>query len=78
MKHIKDNTPIKYLLMVGDLQEILQSYDVLQASYNVSLDVLRSAKVACARSLALSWPDASHCACILAAFRAAAPGKLAR
>ena len=78
MKHIKDNTPIKYLLMVGDLQEILQSYDVLQASYNVSLGVLRSVKVACARSLALSWPDASHCACIRAAFRAAAPGKLAR
>ena len=78
MKHIKDNTPIKYLLMVGDLQEILQSYDVLQASYDVSLGVLQSIKVACARSLALSWPDASHCACTRAAFRAAAPGKLAR
>ena len=78
MKHIKDNTPIKYLLMVGDLQEILQSYDVLQASYNVSLGVLRSVKVACARSLALSWPNANHCACTHAAFRAVAPGKLAR
>ena len=60
MKHIKDNTPIKYLLMGGDLQEIMQSYDVLQASYNVSLGVLRSVKVACARSLVLSWADASQ------------------